>query len=299
MSAVKKKVLAIIGLLFLVVIGCWYDVDDRMNYVVLDLMTAEQTKTGAIWLPGYQATIQAKAVECIDDNLSDISFNQRDKLFYLIVNSPSKLVIVDEKGNCINEVDLDLEDTEALVWVKDNQFLVSEERKFKVSLIEINQGIKNGYEIIESISLDFLKDNNLGLEALAYNAKNQSIMITKEKSPLLFYEISGFNSTIKDKYIRINQLLSDKNLYIDDLSGAYFHELTGHLMLLSDESKLLVEVDHTGNVISYIDLEKYLFGLKASIPQAEGITMDEQDNIYIISEPNLFYKFSPTQKVNI
>lgn len=31
--------------------------------------------------------------------------------------------------------------------------------------------------------------------------------------------------------------------------------------------------------------------LTKSIPQAEGITVDKDDNIYIISEPNLFYVF--------
>jgi uncharacterized protein YjiK len=32
--------------------------------------------------------------------------------------------------------------------------------------------------------------------------------------------------------------------------------------------------------------------LKDDIPQPEGISMDSQDNIYLVSEPNLFYKFS-------
>lgn len=38
-------------------------------------------------------------------------------------------------------------------------------------------------------------------------------------------------------------------------------------------------------------------GLSKSIPQAEGVTIDTNDNIYIISEPNLFYVFSPTKTI--
>jgi len=40
-----------------------------------------------------------------------------------------------------------------------------------------------------------------------------------------------------------------------------------------------------------MDLEAGFNRLKTSIPQAEGITMDDQGILYIISEPNLIYQF--------
>ena len=84
------------------------------------------------------------------------------------------------------------------------------------------------------------------------------------------------------------QELPSKHLFVRDMSSLAIDPRTGHMLVLSDESRLLVELDEHGETVSYISLVR---GFKKSINQAEGVAIDEHGTIYLVSEPNLFYVF--------
>ena len=81
------------------------------------------------------------------------------------------------------------------------------------------------------------------------------------------------------------------NLFATDLSSATFDQSSGHLILLSEESKLLIEMTVEGKIISFRSLVRGFAGLQKSIPQAEGVSIDTAGDLYVVSEPNLFYRF--------
>ena len=83
----------------------------------------------------------------------------------------------------------------------------------------------------------------------------------------------------------------DARLFVRDLSSLQFDERSGHLLALSDESRLLLELDIDGRPISTLSLKKGRHGLKKTVPQAEGVAMDDEGTLYVVSEPNLFYVF--------
>ncbi|MNF18644.1 hypothetical protein D3C80_2228470 [compost metagenome] len=53
----------------------------------------------------------------------------------------------------------------------------------------------------------------------------------------------------------------------------------------------MIELDVDGRPISSLSLLGGMQGLERSVPQAEGVAMDEAGTLYLVSEPNLFYVF--------
>jgi uncharacterized protein YjiK len=80
-------------------------------------------------------------------------------------------------------------------------------------------------------------------------------------------------------------------MFVTDLSSLQYDERSGHLLALSDESRLILELDVDGRPLSTMSLSKGRQGLQKTVPQAEGIAMDDDGTMYLVSEPNLFYVF--------
>ena len=87
------------------------------------------------------------------------------------------------------------------------------------------------------------------------------------------------------------QPLPSDQLDLRNLSALGVDPRTGHLLVLSADSHLLLELDEKGEQVSFMTLLGGFNGLKKTIPRAEGVTMDEDGTLYMVSEPNLFYRF--------
>ena len=136
------------------------------------------------------------------------------------------------------------------------------------------------------------KPGNKGFEGLAYDEVKQRIYLVNENRPKQLIAIDGLVNKFKKIRITIDLKLLPRYLFVDDLSGLHFDTKTRHLLYLSEESNIVAEGSLDGEIISYMELKKGYTGLKDDVHQAEGITMDDDGNIYIVSEPNLLYQFA-------
>lgn len=142
-------------------------------------------------------------------------------------------------------------------------------------------------QIISMVKLEgYDKAKNKGLEGTAWDAKNERLYAAKERKPIVIKEVE----MSKNGITRV--LPSAITASVSDVSGLEYYAPTDSLLVLSDESKMILEVSSEWRVRDRLFLTAEWSGLREDIPQPEGIAMDNENNLYIVSEPNLFYKFS-------
>src|SRR5690606_15032012 len=128
----------------------------------------------------------------------------------------------------------------------------------------------------------------------AYDAANQRLLVAKERDPVRIFEVLGFPHVDDGKPLAMQVNTDpkrDARLFVRDLSSLDFDAASGHVLALSDESRLVIELDAAGKPVSTLSLLAGQHGLSSSVPQAEGIATDDAGDLYLISEPNLFYLF--------
>lgn len=300
-NSIKKlftiKSLLIIFILFAIIVAIilnqQFRLYDRFKFNLTEKHYAKQWKNKSIWLTDYQVTIEAREINGFSD-LSGLTWNPDSKSLYAITNKNPQILELDTDGSILRIIKTKgISDPEALTYIGNNQFILAEERKQKLIKVVITPETKEiNLTNQQQITLGDGNTNNKGLEGLTWNSTSKTLYAAKERDPVLIYEITGFPiSTNKTPNITVsNNKKRDHRLFIKDISSLSFNEQYNHLLVLSDESRLVIELNQEGKPISSLSLIRG-HALKKSVPQAEGIAMDNNNNLYIISEPNLFYKF--------
>ena len=280
--------------LALVCLSHWFDWDDKVYYRWMDWHASDAQKENAIWLPDYRVDVQALQIQNVTKNVSGITYDYDNNTLWIITNQPQELIELDMNFTPVRRILLEnFFDTEAVVYIGNSTFVIADERDLSIVVAPVNAQTNTlNRKELRFITLKQGGSDNNGLEGLAFDAKTKVIYAVQERNPLKLISVSGLTDGIQGIAIGVPAHIDINDFNLDDLSGLHFDAKTGHLLLLSDEAKLLVEVDKNGHAISYLDLEDGFNGLQEDIPQAEGVTLDSQGNLYIVSEPNLLYRFT-------
>lgn len=257
----------------------------------LALNQAPPISTPTLKLSQYQVVIQQKSIAGIS-NLSGLTWNNDTKTLFAVTNKRGEIVELSPQADLLRVINTQgIRDAEAIEYLGNNEFIVADERFQKLLKITINKETSsiNGH-LAPQLIITKQRQYNRGLEGLAYNNKQQMIYAANESNPLAIFEVSHFFD--KTKQVSISPFINSNNpLFVKDISGLHLYQPYAHLLVLSDESKLLLELNPQAQAISCLPLVAGQQGLSVSIKQPEGIALDDEDNLYIVSEPNLFYKF--------
>lgn len=261
-------------------------VRDDIRYVY-QLILKYGDKPSALALSSYKAVIQQKPVAGVESNLSGLTYSAEDRMLFAVINNPPELVWLTTEGPLVGRMPLQgIHDPESIAWSGGNQFQIGSEKDGAVykTQVDIQRGTM---QIISMVKLEgYDKAKNKGLEGTAWDAKNERLYAAKERKPIMIKEVEMSKNGIT------RALPSAITASVSDVSGLEYHAPTNSLLVLSDESKMILEVSSEWRVRDRLFLTAEWSGLRDDIPQPEGIAMDNENNLYIVSEPNLFYKFS-------
>ena len=295
----KSRAVLIAGLLLVVLPLLWagqqWRVFERGWFTVQEWRHAAEWRERSLWLPDYQVVIEAQPIAGLEDDVSALTYDPDRRSLFSVTNHKAELIELSLGGKVLRRIALvGFGDAEAVEYIGPGTYVISDERAqrlFKVHVDERTRWLDAADS--EQLSLGLGLNGNKGFEGLAYDSQGRRLFVAKERDPLRILEITGFPSAEQRLNLHVaDDLKRDRRLFVRDLSSLQFDERSGHLLALSDESRLVVELDVDGRPISTLSLLRGMHGLKRSVPQAEGLAMDEVGELYLVSEPNLFYRFT-------
>lgn len=261
---------------------------------------AEEWAQKGVWLPGYRVGIDGRRIEGIGKNASGLTFNPETRTLFTVINAPPQVAEITTDGRLLRTIPLTgVGDPEGISHVDAERYVIADERDQQLYWVEI--GPDTGRLDVSGaprlgLAIDLGK--NLGFEGVSWDHAKDRLFVAKEKSPLRVLEISGipalFTGGPLDLQIREWKPSRARTLFMTDLSSLTLHEPTGNLLLLSHESRLVVEYAYDGTPVSILPLWKGWHGLARTVPQAEGLAIDDEGTLYVLSEPDLFYRFERT-----
>lgn len=180
-------------------------------------------------------------------------------------------------------------DAEGLTYLGNGVLVVSEERLQDAYRFSFVNGGSVDLSTAPWSSVANYAYNNTGLEGISYDASNGTFVAVKQDNPQVLLtgtlsfeaDADGGVSTMSEAFnaaslFGLNSLSDIQTLSsVDHLSG---QAAADNLLILSLDSKKLVEIKRDGTVLSQFDLSG------VTNQAIEGVTVDEKGTIYLVAE---------------
>lgn len=265
--------------------------DDQLRLYWREQGVDAGQRAASIWLPDYELALETTLAGLEEDETSGLTWNPVSGTLYTVTGKNPQLVEFTPGGVVLRRIRLTgFSDPEAVEALDDGRLAIVDERRRLVAVFRLEPGVEHlDLDDLVSYDLGFADAGNKGFEGLAWNPRTQRLLLAKERDPQGLFELPLPG---EEGAVGALQALPSQPLLVRDISSVAIDPRTGHTLMLSDESRLLVELDLMGRPRSFIALFGGLNGLADGIDQAEGVAMDERGDIYVIAEPNLLYVFS-------
>jgi uncharacterized protein YjiK len=255
---------------------------------------ASMAAVTSIDLGGYRLSATYALPAITTAEASAITYNWDTGTLFVVGDEGTALVEVSNTGMQLSLMALfGFDDTEGLTYVGNGQFVITEERQRDAYLLTYGAGGSATRASLPGVDLGTTIGNS-GIEGISYDPRDGSFVTVKEIFP---QEVNAHQIDF-DAGTATSVSIFTPNLGVIDLSDvqllATVASLAGssaadNLLILSQESSRLLEVDRLGNILSEFDLS----GLADSI---EGVTITPDRTIYLVAENGsnpLMYELQP------
>ena len=265
--------------------------DDRALVWFGEQQLSQEQRAASIWLPGYKAVLQGKPLAGLEnDETSDLAYNPVTGTLFTVTGKSPTLVELSRDGEVLRRIPLKgFSNPEGVAVLEGGHVAVTDERRRTLSIFELDPETRElSADSAPEFDLGFPDSGNKGFEGIAWDPAQGRLLLGKERGPTAMFSLGSDGNQGLGAALRP---LPGYGLGMRNLSALSIDPRTGHILVLSAQSNLLLELDEQGQPVSFISLMGGLNGLDRNIPRAEGVAMDESGDIYVVSEPNLFYVF--------
>jgi len=276
-----------------------YKADALLRHLVNTFVLHERYAGSSLNLDKYRVAIEAREIAGIDDDLSGLTYNLETNTLFSVLNGQPLIVELDLEGRLLRKIEVSgVKDMEGITHVEGNRYVIADEQDQRLLRLEISAD-SDAIDVddVPQLSLGITSNgSNKDFEGVSWDDINRRLLVVKERNPLSIFEVTGFvDGSRQQTSLNISKITPGKfrNIKLRDFSSITYHDASGHLVLLSDESRMAAEYDFEGRAVSALALWRGFHGLQKNVPQAEGIAIGPDNRVYIVSEPNLFYVFKP------
>lgn len=274
------------------------------NLTNIDLST--YVRVGRYNLPEPTRTI-APANSLLAQEVSAVTYNWDTNTLFVVGDGSTSIVQVSKTGEFIDSMTLALGsspqgtefyDTEGLTYIGNGQFVMSEERDRQVVKFTYAAGTTLTRSITQTVKLG-TSIGNTGTEGLCFDPSTNGFIVLKEISPIGIFQTdinfttatatNGSATTVNSINLFNPDLLNVSDVAdvfaLSNIPSLNGKTLYNNLLVLSQESAKVINIDRNGIVANTLTIVSDTGNpLDIANQQHEGLTLDRDGTLYIVSE---------------
>lgn len=272
----------------------------------MDIDLSNYVRIGRYDLPEPTRT-SAPANNLLAQEVSAVTYNWDTDTLFVVGDGGTSITQISKTGQLIDTMTLaqgsspqgtEFYDPEGLTYIGNGQFVMTEERDRTAVLVTYQAGTTLTRANAPTVALG-TNVGNVGIEGLSYDPLTGGYIFAKEKTPISVFQstidfVNGTASNGSASTVLNTELFASTGLGVVDLADVYAlsniasvvgADEEGNLLLLSQESAQILEVDRAGNILSTLNIVSDPGNpLDVASQQHEGLTMDSDGYIYVVSE---------------